>query len=721
MVDETNARYGAFSSLAIVFILILWIWTLLPQGLFTGTDGRLYRAMIAQTIALGDIFSTTNINYVQGGFNQALPMNVAFGLSYLPFAIFSETNARFVASAIALFFHMASSAWVSRLVGVPPMLIPISVLTALLLQIYPFQYEFSTTVQFLINPGVFFSIAQFTLVVGVLLTKRFGAVALFAKYVIVTVLLAWAAISDTLWFALNLIFFAPFLLTAVMSHPWRMALIHGCLLLGAFVILWILGPLQYVFVVMQANARSIFASEIGRGDVDFSLTSSLFASRLGLSIYLLIFAACLVGLFMRRRILFLFCGTVLAYLAILVVGSAIYIAAGERWAFPAPIYIETGTLHLMCAAAFAVLGRALGLTMQATRKPAARAAVIMAALVFLVTPPAFVAYYAVRIVPERAGIYKEDLADEKNISGILRAESGLDDFRKTRLWAGSIAFGCCTPGYATDQWLQGVPTANEYGQLTPPWPYVLGSRLAFPKDMTPRINGTPFLLFNANIYRSLGSRIFLTPDPVSDAQLDLVRTIDVVKFAPEARALLNEVSSLLVYRFRAPQPVLSPTQVHLAGTWEEVLKVFSDPAFDVRRDVALSTPIGSQLRPALSATLTAVDGRLRVDVDTDGPSLIVLPIHFSTCWHTTSIDSPQLLNANGGFVGFVAPKSTSVMLEFGLSVWNSKCRRDDLVYWRQQAATIPPRVSSAAPLSFGQDFLHRGVDAFDQMVLRAKW
>ncbi len=69
---------------------------------------------------------------------------------------------------------MASSAWVSRLVGVPPMLIPISVLTALLLQIYPFQYEFSTTVQFLINPGVFFSIAQFTLVVGVLLTKRFG-------------------------------------------------------------------------------------------------------------------------------------------------------------------------------------------------------------------------------------------------------------------------------------------------------------------------------------------------------------------------------------------------------------------------------------------------------------------------------------------------------------------------------------------------------------------
>ncbi len=102
-----------------------------------------------------------------------------------------------------------------------------------------------------------------------------------------------------------------------------MALIHGCLLLGAFVTLWILGPLQYVFVVMQANARSIFASEIGRGDVDFSLTSSLFASRLGLSIYLLIFAACLIGLFMRRRILFLFCGTVLAYLAILVVGSAI--------------------------------------------------------------------------------------------------------------------------------------------------------------------------------------------------------------------------------------------------------------------------------------------------------------------------------------------------------------------------------------------------------------
>ncbi len=160
---------------------------------------------------------------------------------------------------------------------------------------------------------------------------------------------------------------------------------------------------------------------------------------------------------------------------------------------------------------------------------------------------------------------------------------------------------------------------------------------------------------------------------------------------------MNEVSSLLVYRFHAPQPVLSPTQVHLAGTWEEVLKVFSDPAFDVRRDVALSTPIGFQLRPALSTTLTAVDGRLRVDVDTDGPSLVVLPIHFSTCWRTTSIDSPQLLNANGGFVGFVAPKSTSVMLEFGLSVWNSKCRRDDLVYWRQQAAndTAPGLVCGA--------------------------
>ncbi len=85
-----RAVRGLFFSLAIGFILILWIWTLLPQGLFTGTDGRLYRAMIAQTIALGDIFSTTNINYVQGGFNQALPMNVAFGLSYLPFAIFSR-------------------------------------------------------------------------------------------------------------------------------------------------------------------------------------------------------------------------------------------------------------------------------------------------------------------------------------------------------------------------------------------------------------------------------------------------------------------------------------------------------------------------------------------------------------------------------------------------------------------------------------------------------
>ncbi len=54
----------------------------------------------------------------------------------------------------------------------------------------------------------------------------------------------------------------------------------------------------------------------------------------------------------------------------------------------------------------------------------------MAALVFLALPPAFVAYYAVRIVPERAGIYKEDLADEKDISGILRADSGLKIFAR---------------------------------------------------------------------------------------------------------------------------------------------------------------------------------------------------------------------------------------------------------------------------------------------------
>src|SRR5262245_48708592 len=225
-------------------------------------------------------------------------------------------------------------------------------------------------------------------------------------------------------------------------------------------------------------------------------------------------------------------------------------------------------------------------------------------------------------------------------------------------------------------WYYGIPTLFETNQFSSPFFHLVNARLLNApgtKDM--RSHETQSIV-NDRIMGLLGVRYLLSD-----------------KLLPERTPLFSyrllEGYDLHVYS--VPDPNLAGyavTKVQRAASAQDVIILLADPALDPRTTAVLTTPDKlPPLVPVNRSSLTIERGGYRIEADSPGTSLLVLPIEYSHCLHANLIASgttpPRLLRVNLAMAGILFSGRVKGHLTLRYGPWSSRCRMDD---WREADA-----------------------------------
>jgi hypothetical protein len=126
----------------------------------------------------------------------------------------------------------------------------------------------------------------------------------------------------------------------------------------------------------------------------------------------------------------------------------------------------------------------------------------------------------------------------------------------------------------------------------------------------------------------------------------------------------------------------SPTEVTSARSAAEIIAALGAANFDFKRQVVLSTDIRNRLVPARDTKLSVIRGGLHFSGNSDGVSLVVLPLQYSNCLRARD-DRARLVRANLIMTGviFSAAVDTDILFDYG--IFSPKCRRADFADMKQ--------------------------------------
>jgi hypothetical protein len=122
----------------------------------------------------------------------------------------------------------------------------------------------------------------------------------------------------------------------------------------------------------------------------------------------------------------------------------------------------------------------------------------------------------------------------------------------------------------------------------------------------------------------------------------------------------------------------SPIEITSAKSASEMLLRMGRSDFDGRRMVVTDADISGPFVPARAASMTLIEGGLLLQAQSEGDSLLVLPVQYSHCWVPASSSQMTLFRANLMQLGvrFSGRLSSEIKFKFG-PFWNSYCRRQD--------------------------------------------
>lgn len=688
---RTISFWAAVTSLCVSFGIVLSIWRLLPQGLITGTDGRFLIAVTTQARDFGVIWYTTHINSLQGAFNIGMPFNPVL-TSIMPLAFLELEAGRLWASALSLAIYAVGIVTLARAVGLSYWLVPIAVAVPVAVQIFPFQYEFGFTGQFLIMPACYGSVGQFSLILALILSANNDLHSMTKTYGAVFVVALWAIASEPLWAGLHGAFFAPFVLAALVakgSHFVR----HGLVLVAMAVLLWLIGPLEYLYVVLAGNARTMLNVEFVRPEVGvLTLSSAIFASKFALYAYVIAALGLLAGIVLADRRMQVVSGCCFLLLTGFFALMVYFLAIADRWALPMPIYLETAIFHIFWIVALAAIGSHFAIAFAGAERffmsRPLRVGAFASGIVLVAIVPASALWYRIEVAPLRENIYRDNVEFGESVArSIVRMRN---ERSKTGKSPGAVAFletgrreheAARAPIYGTtivSLWQQGVPTMNEYSQLVIPPAHLLATRLAHHRDIPIFLNGLNFTKYQENLYRLFGVEFVVSS--VSLQGRNLVSE-------PPITFGMNDVYSFYSYRVRDFVSPLTPGRTRRIASLAEAIGILNDPAFDVREEVLVEADIADPVVRADRANFRHYRGDLLLDVESNGRSIAVLPVVFSRCWRAVD-PSVKLFRADGGMLGVLTTGNSKVVLKFRLSLWTPGCRRDDIRDWKRDIAAI---------------------------------
>lgn len=123
----------------------------------------------------------------------------------------------------------------------------------------------------------------------------------------------------------------------------------------------------------------------------------------------------------------------------------------------------------------------------------------------------------------------------------------------------------------------------------------------------------------------------------------------------------------------------SPSKVIAASSAHEVVVTMKRPDFDGARMVVVTDSLSGEFVSAENVVMQVVPGGLKVQADSAGDSLLVLPAEFSNCWHIANRKGASLFRANLGMLGVKFRGRADFVLERRSGpLFNHSCIKDDL-------------------------------------------
>jgi len=235
-------------------------------------------------------------------------------------------------------------------------------------------------------------------------------------------------------------------------------------------------------------------------------------------------------------------------------------------------------------------------------------------------------------------------------------------------------------------WYFGIPTLIENSQFSSPFFHLLTTRLLTEGLIVSTHSQTALTKFDARVLAALGVRYVLT-----DAANDL-------GFPLRLHLKLDPYRSQFLYELSRPNlGNYSPTQIHTVTDAATAVKLMADPTFDFTKEVVLTEAMPeAHWVPATKSTISVFPDHLQVEAESDGRSIVVLPIEYSHCLQfalrsgePASIEVRRA-NLEQTAVAFSRSVIGSIALQYG-PLDNSGCRLADYQDSKELALRAVPR------------------------------
>jgi hypothetical protein len=376
-----------------------------------------------------------------------------------------------------------------------------------------------------------------------------------------------------------------------------------------------------------------------------------------------------------------------------------------HWIFPPPIYFEGAAWPLY--AVFSSITLNLGLDFIAGRIATLRprnahpavprfillAAFFMMAVVFVVRrPPVVLGYpFPPRLSPV-AALLRENIAVDSSSSfrgrlmtAVPLKPEGGDAWPQQIHVAMDWAWISGNDEMSVGLWYYRIPTLFEYNQFMSPAFHALIKRALQRPPVVHERNITILTYPDVHVLKLLGVRYVLMPQP--DASLGELR-------ATEDRA---GVAWGLI---ELPEPNLgtySPTSVETRRDLSSMLDFIADDSIDLSKRAVAPEQVHGALTPVRAVALSMAGKDLRVVADSDGRSLIVVPVEFSHCLELIETPPEQgggatAFRIDGLLTGIVFAHHIDAVLSFRIGpLHNPTCRWAD---YRDLKGLIPGAGSS---------------------------
>ncbi len=527
--------------------------------------------------------------------------------------------------------------------------------------------------------------------------------------IVALALLAWSVLVSIT----NVMLAAPFLLLCAVSgtlaarsvaeRRCKIALFVAALLLGAA------GPAIYLIGTVLDTAAVTFPAELANNRATFFFASMLFhwkaVGPVGPLLMISAIAGAALAAFDRTQpTLRIFAITLLTYLGTRLT-FAILIIMFDFWRGPAALYFEFFVIPLYAIFAVLFWARALERVWRMRRWDLPSGDAVEPWLV----GAAVVTVTILALATSRRDYGFPYPPQPNQITDILARETGLQPgnvFRgRTADMIGqsldrSIDWldlhgidGALAETTGNELRLVGlhyfeIPGLFQYTPTISPFLYAVTSRLlALPGDT--QMRSTIVLRdFNPRILAMLGVR-FVVTDRAYDGQADLRATVP------------GKDRTLYLYEIANPNAGdYSPTTVNRLATASDIIARLADPNFDPLRDVITDLPGDtSGLVAARNARLTFHGAALQIEAESDGRSLLLVPLEFSRCLEASVAagEKPLLLRANLLETGVLFSGRLDATLAIRTGPFlDPACRLRDLLDARAlRVGDVPPRAAKA--------------------------